>query len=34
MELPYNQQKLTKAPFLTDEQRAIKPLLDLKKYFG
>ena len=34
MKLPYNQQKLTKTLFLTDEQRAIKPLFDLKKYFG
>ena len=34
MRLPYNQQKLTQTLFLTDEQRAIKPLFDLKKYFG
>ena len=32
--LPYNQQKLAQTLFLTDEQRAIKPLFDLKKYFG
>ena len=34
MRLPYNQQKLAQTLFLTDEQRAIKPLFDLKKYFG
>ena len=34
MRLPYNQQKLTQTLFLTDGQRAIKPLFDLKKYFG
>ena len=34
MKLPYNQQKMTQTLFLTDEQRAIKPLFDLKKYFG
>ena len=32
--LPFNQQKQTKTLFLTDEQRAIKPLFDLKRYFG
>ena len=34
MRLPYNQQKMTQTLFLTDEQCAIKPLFDLKKYFG
>ena len=34
MRLPINQQKQTRILFLTDEQRAIKPLFDLKKYFG
>ena len=34
MRLPFNQQKQTRTLFLTDEQRAIKPLFDLKKYFG
>ena len=34
MRLPYNQQKLTKTLFLTEEQRAIKPLFDLKRYLG
>ena len=34
MRLPYNQQKLTKTLFLTEEQQSIKPLFDLKKYFG
>ena len=34
MKLPYNQQKMTQTLFLTDEQRAIKPLFDLKRYFG
>ena len=34
MKLPFNQQKMTQTLFLTDEQRAIKPLFDLKKYFG
>ena len=34
MRLPYNQQKLTKTLFLTEEQQAIKPLFDLKRYFG
>lgn len=34
MRLPYNQQKLTKTLFLTEEQQAIKPLFDLKRHFG
>ena len=34
MRLPYNQQKLTKTLFLTEEQQSIKPLFDLKNYFG
>lgn len=34
MKLPYNEQKMTQTLFLTDEQRAIKPQFDLKKYFG
>ena len=34
MKLPYNQQKMTQTLFLTDEQRAIKQLFDLKRYFG
>lgn len=34
MRLPYNQQKLTKKLFLTEEQQSIKLLFDLKKYFG
>ena len=34
MRLPYNQQKMNQTLFLTDEQCAIKPLFDLKKYFG
>ena len=34
MRLPFNQQKQTSPLFLTDEQRAIKPLFDLKKYYG
>ena len=34
MRLPYNQQKLTKTLFLTEEQQSIKLLFDLKKYFG
>jgi hypothetical protein len=34
MRLPYNQQKLTKTMFLTDEQRAIKPLFDLNGFLG
>jgi len=34
MRLPYNQQKLTKTLFLTEEQQAIKLLFDLKRYFG
>ena len=34
IKLPNNQQKMTQTLFLTDEQRTIKPLFDLKKYFG
>ena len=34
MHLPYNQQKLTKTLFLTEEQQAIKPLFDLKRFLG
>ena len=34
IKLPHNQQKMTQTLFLTDEQRTIKPLFDLKKYFG
>jgi hypothetical protein len=31
---PFNLHKQTIALFLTEEQRANKPLFDLKKYFG
>ena len=34
MRLPYNQQRLTKTLFLTEEQQAIKPLFDLERFLG
>lgn len=34
MKMPYNNRTETQTLFLTDEQRSIKPLFDLKKYFG
>ena len=34
MRLPYNQGKLTKTLFLTEAHRSIKPLFDLRKFFG
>jgi len=34
MRLPFNNQTQTKTLFLTDEQRSVAPLFDLKKYFG
>ncbi|MCQ2344954.1 MAG: hypothetical protein MJ002_08620 [Paludibacteraceae bacterium] len=32
--LPHNRQKQTQTLFLTSEQRKLKPLFNLKKYFG
>lgn len=34
MKMPSSQQTVTKTLFLTDEQRSIQPLFDLKNYFG
>jgi len=32
--LPYNDKTITQTLFLTDEQRSIKPLFELKNNFG
>jgi transposase len=34
MRLPYNQGKLTKTLFLTEAHRSIKPIFDLREFFG